>query len=122
MDAYSKSITLDVNAEDNYKLIKVKQNDILGRQIAITLQKDGVAFTPSGVSETRFRVERPDGTEAMVNSGIEASGNVYTVTLTDECLAVAGKALCDLAFLDASGNALSSETFIMKIIPVPIER
>ena len=124
MDSYVKSVTVDVNAEDNYTMVKAKQGDKINRKIAITLKKDGANFTPSGVSQIWFRMEKPDGNIAIVKSTdsgspISVSGNIYTVTLTEQCLTASGEAWCDLAFLDASGNTLSSAAFVMKIIPMP---
>lgn len=124
MDSYVKTITLDVNADQNYTIVKAKQGDKINRKIAITLKKDGTNFTPTGVSEIWFRVEKPDKNIAIVKSTdsgnpISVSGNVYTVSLSEQCLTASGKAWCDLALLDSSGNTLSSCAFIMNIIPMP---
>ena len=124
MDSYVKPITLDVNAEENYTMIKAKQGDKINRKIAITLKRDGSDFTPSGVSEMWFRVEKPDKNIVIVKSTddgspISANGNVYTVDLTEQCLTASGEAWCDIAFKDSSGNTLSSAAFILKIIPMP---
>lgn len=125
MDSYLKAVTLDVNVEENLVEINAKQGDKTNRKIVITLKKDGVNFTPSGAAEIWFRMERPDRTPAFVKSTdsgnpISISQNVYTVTLSEQCLAVAGRALCDLAFIDSNGNTLSSGTFIMNIIRKPM--
>lgn len=124
MDSYVKAITLDVNADENYTIIKAKQGDKINRKIAITLKKDGANFTPTGVSQIWFRIQKPDNNIAIVKSTdsgspISTAGNVYTVTLSEQCLTAAGKAWCDLAFLDSSGNTLSSCAFILNIIPMP---
>lgn len=124
MDSYVKAITLDVNADENYTIIKAKQGDKINRKIAITLKKDGANFTPTGVSQIWFRVQKPDKNIAIVKSTdsgnpISSAGNVYTVTLSEQCLTASGKAWCDLAFLDSSGNTLSSCAFILNIIPMP---
>lgn len=124
MDSYVKTITLDVNADENFTIIKAKQGDKINRKIAITLKKDGVDFTPTGVSEIWFRVEKPDKNIAIVKSTdsgspISVSGNVYTVSLSEQCLTAAGKAWCDIAFLDTSGNTMSSCAFILNIVPMP---
>lgn len=124
MDSYVKSISVDVNAEENYTMVKAKQGDKINRKLAITLKKDGANFTPSGVSEIWFRVEKPDSNIVIVKSTdsgspISVSGNVYTVDLTEQCLTASGEAWCDIAFLDSDGNTLSSAAFVMKIIPMP---
>lgn len=124
MDSYVKPITLDVNAIDNYALIQAKQGDIENRKIAIMLKKDGADFAPTGVSEIWFRVEKPDHNIAIVKStdegsAISTSDNVYTVTLSEQCLTASGMAWCDIAFIDSSGNTLSSAAFVMNIVPMP---
>lgn len=125
MDGYIKSFTLDVNAENNHQHIKAKQGDAIYRLLQITLLKDGIAWEPSGVATYIFRCEKPDGTAVVLESSgggapIQAEGSgVYTVTLADQCLSVAGRVICDLAMLDSSGNILSSADFILDVVPMP---
>lgn len=124
MDNYTKAITLDVSAENNHQFIKAKQGDKLLRKLAISLLKDGVPFAPAGVAKYSFRCAKPDGTAVVLEgtgSGapIEASGGIYTVTLSEQCLCVAGRVICDLAMEDSSGNVLSSADFILDVVPMP---
>ena len=125
MDGYLRQFTLDVNAENNHQRIPAKQGDAVNRQLEITLLKDGVAFEPAGVASYAFRCEKPDGTAVVLEgtgSGapIQAEGSgKYIITLADQCLAVAGRVICDLALVDGSGNILSSADFILDVIPMP---
>ena len=103
MDGYLRQFTLDVNAENNHQRIPAKQGDAVNRQLEITLLKDGVAFEPAGVASYAFRCEKPDGTAVVLEgtgSGVpiqaEGSGK-YIITLADQCLAVAGRVICDFA-------------------------
>ena len=50
---------------------------------------------------------------------IEAAEGVYTITLSEQCLCVAGRVICDLAMEDSSGNVLSSADFILDVVPMP---
>lgn len=124
MDDYISKIELDVNAENNHKLIRAKQGDIVLRKVEITLLSDGVAFAPDGVAKVQFRVEKPDYTAVILESTdstapISGGSGVYVVTLSDQCLAAAGRAKCDLALLDSSGSVLSSANFFMDVVPMP---
>ena len=124
MDDYTRAVTLDVSAENNHQFIKAKQGDKILRKLAISLLKDGVPFIPSGVAKYSFRCAKPDGTAVVLEgtgSGapIEASGGVYTVTMSEQCICVAGRVICDLAMEDSSGNVLSSADFILDVVPMP---
>ena len=124
MDNYTKAVTLDVSAENNHQFIKAKQGDKLLRKLAISLLKDGTPFVPTGVAKYSFRCAKPDGTAVVLEgtgSGapIEANGGIYTVTLSEQCLCVAGRVICDLAMEDSSGNTLSSADFILDVVPMP---
>lgn len=120
-----KSFQLDVNAENNHRFIKAKQGDKVLRLLEISLLKDGVAYIPVGVTKYSFRCEKPDGTAVVLESDGSAAPitddgeGIYTVTLSEQCLAAAGRAICDLAMEDSSGNVLSSADFVLDIIPMP---
>ena len=124
MDGYLKPFSIDVSAENNHQFIKAKQGDKVLRLLEITLLKDGVAFAPSGVAKYSFRAAKPDGNAVVLESSgsaapIVADNGVYTVTLSDQCLAVAGRVVCDLAMEDSSGSILSSADFILDVVPMP---
>lgn len=124
MDNYTKAVTLDVSAENNHQFIKAKQGDKLLRKLEISLLKDGTPFAPTGVAKYSFRCAKPDGTAVVLEgtgSGapVEASDGIYTVTLSEQCLCVAGRVICDLAMEDSSGNVLSSADFILDVVPMP---
>ena len=124
MSDYLAAISLDVNAENNHKMIRAKQGDAIHRKIDISLLYDGQPFTPTGVSVIRFRIAKPDNTAVILASTddsepISVSDGVYTVILSAQCLAAAGRAKCDLALFDSDGNALSSANFLLDIIAMP---
>lgn len=125
MDAYVKNITLDVNAEFTFTKVAVKQGDKILRELVITLTKDGILYTPSGVSQIWFRVQKPDGHYVIQTSNDEdspietISAGVYRVKLKQQCLTSAGKAFCDIMLLDTNENILSSVAFLMEVYPCP---
>lgn len=124
MDGYVGYISVDVNAENNYQFIKAKQGDQICRTLAISLLRDGIPFAPTGVSTYSFRAAKPDGNAVILESSgssepIIVNNGVCTVTLSEQCLAVAGRVVCDLAMEDSEGDILSSATFVMDVIPMP---
>lgn len=121
---YLKSIFLDVNASPCCNPVKAKQGDAVHRKLAIQLLQDGQPFTPTGVASYQFRVHKMDGNAVILEGDgsaapIEVDDGVYTVTLSLQCLAVAGRSPCDFVLLDSSGNALSTATFYLDIMPMP---
>ena len=122
---YLKSFSLDVSADNNHQYIRAKQGDKVLRLLKINLLKDGVTYVPTGVAKYSFRCEKPDGTAVVLESAGSAAPIVSdgegscTVTLSEQCLAVAGRVICDLAMEDSSGNVLSSAVFILNVIAMP---
>ena len=126
MDAYIRALKLDLNAQNNHQFVKAKQGDLTLRKLAISILQDGVMFAPSGVAKYVFRCAKPDGTAVVLEgtgsaAPIEAaqSTGTYTVTLSEQCLAVAGRVICDFAMMDSSDNVLSSADFILDVVPMP---
>lgn len=125
MDGYLKELTIDVSAENNHQYINAKQGDAVHRLLSIKLTKNGVAFAPTGVANYMFRAAKPDGTAVVLEGNgsaepIKSEGDgVYTITLSEQCLAVAGRVICDFAVQDSSENTLSSANFILNVIAMP---
>lgn len=121
---YLRSIYLDLNASPSALSVKAKQGDAVYRLLEISTTKDGQPYTPDGVASYQFRCFKPDGNAVILEgtgaaAPIVAGSGVYTVTLSEQCLAVAGRCRCDLAFLDSSGNTLSTATFCLEVMPMP---
>lgn len=121
---YLRSIYLDVNAVPTPLAVKAKQGDKVCRKLAITLLQDGQPFTPTGVASYQFRVYKMDGNAVVLEGNgtappIQLSDGVYTVTLSEQCLAVVGRSPCDFVLIDSSGNVLSTANFYLDIMPMP---
>lgn len=125
MDGYLKELTIDVSAENNHQFINAKQGDAVHRLLSIKLTKNGVAFAPTGVANYMFRAAKPDGTAVVLEGDgsaapiVAGENGTYTITLSEQCLAVSGRAICDFAIEDSSGNVLSSANFILNVIAMP---
>lgn len=117
MDAYIRALTLDLNAQNNHQFVKAKQGDSDLRILAITLTEDGVPYDLTGISSASFRCSKPDGNAVILT--VTPSDDIFMVTLTDQCLAVAGRAVCDIALEDSNNEMISTATFILDVIPMP---
>lgn len=114
---YDKAITLDFAAQGCVARIEAKQGDAFTRRLIVTLKMAGQAFTvPEGV-EVLLRVQKPDGTAAVNQATVNDNGTV-TVILTDQILAAAGPAFCDLALI-REGELLSTVCFGLDIQRMP---
>ena len=121
---YIREMYLDLNATPATLSVKAKQGDAVHRKLAIHLLEDGQPTTPSGVASYQFRIHKMDGNAVVLEGDgtaapIVADNGVYTVTLSEQCLAVAGRSPCDFVLLDSSGNALSTACFYLDIMPMP---
>lgn len=121
---YTTNITLDLNAENCKNFYFAKQGDNQTRAFKITLTADGLPYT-GDVGNILFRVEKPDRHAVIVSSTdsdspitINSDGTI-TVVLTSSMLAAAGKAICDIELLDASGYSVSTMTFYLFVMPSP---
>ena len=121
---YLRDIYLDLNATPATLSVKAKQGDAVHRKLAIHLLQDGQPITPSGVASYQFRIHKMDGNAVVLEGDgtaapIEVADGVHTVTLSEQCLAVAGRSPCDFVLKDSSGNALSTACFYLDIQPMP---
>lgn len=117
MDAYISALTLDLNAQNNHQFVKAKQGDVDLRVLAISLTQDGVPYDLTGVSSSVFRCSKPDGNVVILD--VTPSDGIFMVTLTEQCLAVAGRAICDIAMEDSSDDVISTATFVLDVVPMP---
>lgn len=121
---YTRSVYADVNASLNLCSVKAKQGDKTLRKLEVNILKDSVAYTPDSVSQYQFRCSKPDGNAVVLEGNgtaapIVADGNIVTITLSEQCLVVAGRCMCDLAMYDSSGNILSTANFVLEVVPMP---
>jgi len=63
-------------------------------------------------------MRKPDGKQIMNYATINNDGTV-TVTLTQQCLTVAGRAYADLAEFNSQGQILSTAPFILNVVASP---
>ena len=116
---YQQEITLELNSNTAYTTVGAKQGDAYTREIIVHITADGIPWTiPDGVVAS-YRVRKPDGT-AVWNEAIIKDNSVI-VTLSEETLAVAGRAYADIVLYTNNGRAetLSTVSFIIIIMSSP---
>lgn len=115
---YTQEITLDLNASSAISVVYAKQSDTESRQLLVHFTKDGAEYEVDHNNSVALRIRKPDGHQIMNYASINYDGTV-TVTFTQQCLAVPGRAYADLVEFSSSGQVLSTAAFIINIIASP---
>lgn len=118
----SQDLILDMCSMD-YKVVTVKEGNINGQQIIVTITQNGDKFIlPDGIN-VRLRGSRPDG--QPIFEDCEYSESTITIKMTDYILAVPGNAQCELCFTYANdeGNfqLVTSSPFVIYIPESPFK-
>ena len=87
---YQQEITLELNSNTAYTTVGAKQGDAYTREIIVHITADGIPWTIPDSVVASYRVRKPDGT-AVWNDAI-IKDNTVVITLSEETLAVAGRA------------------------------
>jgi len=96
------------------------QGDKNTRQIqAEILNDDGTAFTPEIGVVAEYWSQKPDGNGTSHSASI--SGNIVTVELNEQDLAVAGKVYASIVF-KKENEILTAMPFYFRVIPAPLGR
>lgn len=115
---YTQEITLDLNANSAASVVYAKQSDTESRQLLVHFTQDDNEYTIDHNNSVALRIRKPDGNQILDYASINYDGTV-TVTLTQQCLAVAGRAYADLVEFSSSGQVLSTAAFIINIVASP---
>ena len=99
---YTYPLTLDIyTANSTYR---AKQNDAGSRYLLATITANGVIQTVPGTATVSLKVIKPDDTKTLT-AGTVADGKI-TVELTNQTLAVAGMAYCELQIIESGPTTL----------------
>ena len=110
----TQNISLTLDTEPPFYCLQMRQGDG-ERQINAAIYDQSAAWEiPSG-GTIDFRAAKPDGTNIVRNDGITYSGNVVTVPITPNTLAVPGLVTCEIVFLDSVGLELGTVTFQINV-------
>lgn len=121
LDSLSEKYKIPVISVDflnhSYHTVQSKQLDN-SRYLICTLTENGI---PRGVKPdeiARLRLEKPDKTYVYNECETIEDGRIL-VTLTEQILAVKGKAQCDIQLTSKSGIIYSTKNFIINIDSTP---
>lgn len=115
---YTQEITLDLNANSAPPIVYAKQTDTESRQLLVHFTQDDAEYLVNHNNSVALRIQKPDGKQIMNYAIINNDGTV-TVTLTQQCLAVAGRAYADLAEFNSQGQILSTAPFVLNVVASP---
>ena len=124
LDAINK-ITIDVSDPLNTSVIKAVQADIRSRFVEITLVSNGEPLSIPAGSDGMVGIRRPNGTYVLYDQtedetpAVTFTGNVATVYLTQEALAVAG-ALYTSVSIYTSTARLTAFHFMVDVEPTAV--
>lgn len=107
-------ITLELTGETKRYGVVAKQGDKATRFIRITLKNNGQDFEIPAGMKVIANIQKPD--RKCCYNTCSYSGSTVTMELTNQALAVAGTAECDIEIRDANDEmVLSSQAFTIEI-------
>lgn len=114
LERLTTRINIEMTGDTKRYLVSAKQGDKATRYIIASLLNDGIAYTIPAGARVAFNVEKPDG--KYVYNACSYSGSEVTVELTNQTLAAAGTAYCDIE-VRTSDNAqlITSASFTIEI-------
>lgn len=115
---YIQEITLDLNTHSAPLIVNAKQNDTDTRKLLVHYTKNGEEYKINTNNSVALRVRKPD-MHLIFNNGVVNNNGTVSVTLTQQCLAVSGRAYADLVEFNSSGQMLSTVSFIIDIQAMP---
>lgn len=107
-------ITLELTGETKRYEVVAKQGDKATRFVRITLKNNGQDFEIPAGMKVIANIQKPDRKRCY--NKCSYSGNKVTMELTNQALAVAGTAECDIEIREANdAQVLSSQAFTIEI-------
>lgn len=117
----TSQITVDLLHPNVATLVYAKQTDQQSRFISATLLEGSQPWTPPTGVLTAVRYRKPDGTIGWYDTtenkaaAVTMSGNVATIQLAAQALAVSGDVYIELEFYTQSAEKLSSFAWVLAV-------
>ena len=117
----TSQITVDLLHPNVATLVYAKQTDQQSRFISATLLEGSQPWTPPTGALIAVRYRKPDGTIGWYDTtenkakAVTMSGNVATIQLTAQALAVSGDVYIELEFYTQSAEKLSSFAWVLAV-------
>lgn len=107
-------INVEMSGDTKRYLVSAKQGDKSTRHVIATLLNDGALYEIPKEARVIANIEKPDGKH--VYNDCEFSGAVVTLVLTNQILAVAGTAFCDIEVRTQDNEqVITSASFTIEI-------
>lgn len=104
----TKTINLEMSGDLRRFLLSAKQGDKATRRINANLFDDGKEYEIPTGTKVLINVKKPDG--KRVYNTCQYSGSTVTIELTNQSLAAAGTAYCDIEIRTQDDNQIISST------------
>ena len=117
----TSQITVDMLHPNVATLVYAKQTDQQSRFISATLLEGSQPWTPPTGALAAVRYRKPDGTVGWYDTtedkanAVAISGNVATIQLTAQSLAVSGNVYIELEFYTQTAEKLSTFAWILAV-------
>lgn len=114
LEPLKKSISIEMSGDTKLYMVSAKQGDKATRYVVAELLNDGMAYTIPTGARVAINIKKPDG--KFVYNTCSYSGSEVTFELTNQALAAAGTAYCDIE-VRTSDNAqiITSASFTIEI-------
>ena len=120
-------ITIDVSDPLNTQVVKAVQEDIRSRFVQVTLVRNGEALSIPVGAYGMIGIRRPNDTYVLYDEtedetpALTISGNVVTVYLSQEALAVAGNLYTSVSLYSSDGKTrLTAFHFMVNVEPTAV--
>ena len=123
MNPVTTALTLNLQLPNIATVSWAVQGDQLSRYIAATLVDGSTAWNPQAGYHGVVRCHKPDGTNCVYDvdengdPAVTWSGNVATITIIHQALAVPGSCLMQLEFYDANDARVSAFGWVNNVQP-----
>lgn len=114
-------ILVDFALPNRSVYVEAMQGDGATRTVAVMLRANGIRWEPPAGVDAALAYRQPDGHKGIYDKladgspAITVSGNVASVVLIPQMLAVPGEVQCQLVFNDSKLDRLTSFPFVLKV-------
>lgn len=120
MSVITQNYDIDLKATGERPVVKMSQFDTGSRTIAFTVY-DGHGLAHIDGMVARVDGTRSDGVEFSVSCTV-GTGSKVSFTISQEMTKHAGKHAAELVIIDASGNPIGTQNFIIEVEAAPMVR
>lgn len=120
MAVITQEYDIDLKATGWFPVVEMSQFDTGSRTIVLTVY-DGRELVPLDGCVARIDGRRSDGVEFSASCTV-GTGSRVSFTITQEMTRAAGKHVAELVIIDANGNTVGTQNFILDVEPASMLR